>query len=271
LGSLKIAAALKMNMKKWLFCFLVLIFGCSLFLYTNTQPSKETTPSVNEMNNFRDLDNQIIDFQSDDLFGIQLSYALGWKPDQEGYVHLKKGSTLGNATVTRAFSQYYVSHQKDASIRLVCNKSYYSISPESAISGILLVGKNNVQFFPYHNAEMDILFLHPRTEDWEKMLSTWSIVTLLDGTTIEIHPIGIELYPVNAEKVLKLIETDTTYSLHWYDAELTFSSITVDTFCQSLEEGVLTSYAQGELQFNAPIFINDEISVNNELFLQGGS
>lgn len=222
-----------------------------------------SAPVEEEAPLYRDMAGQAIDPWSEEVSGISLNYTLGWKAGEEGYLRLEKDSQWGEAVITDAGSEYYFYRQDGRPVETICISSSYAFRCPSAIPGILQVEEDRIVFFPYQSAGIPMLFLHPRLPQEEKDHAARSRASLQDGTTLEVHPIGIRLYPGDEERTRLLLPGDQSFP-RWYDARLRFSSVWVSGFCQAMTEGVMATRANGELEWE------DSVEIEGELMLTEG-
>lgn len=214
---------------------------------------------------YRDMDGQAIDPWSEDLSGITLCYTLGWEMDGEGYARLRKDSQWGDATITDAGSTYFIYRPAGYPMETICIASSYAFSCPSAIPGILQVEESGITFFPYQSAGIPMLFLDPRTAGAEEGYAARDRASLRDGTTLEVHPVGIRLLPKDAERTLPLLADGDGALPRWYDAQLRFSSVWVSGFAQAMTEGVIGTRAEGELEWEDPVAVKGELLLTERL------
>lgn len=222
---------------------------------------------VEEAPLYRDMAGQAIDPWSEEVSGISLNYTLGWKVDGEGYLRLEKDSQWGEAAITDAGSEYYFYRPDDRSVEAICISSSYAFRCPSAIPGILQVEEDCIVFFPYQSAAIPMLFLHPRLPQEEKDHAARGRASLQDGTTLEVHPIGIRLYPGDEERTRPLLPGGDQSFPRWYDARLRFSSVWVSGFCQGITEGVIATRANGELEWENPVEIMGQLPLTEGLWV----
>lgn len=243
--------------------FFTLVCGCAVPPDDAGSPSEAAVPE--EAPVYRDMDGRTIDPRSEDLSGIMLGYTLGWKMDGEGYARLQKDSQWGDAAVTEAGSTYFIYRPSGRPMETICIASSYAFSCPSAIPGILQVEENGITFFPYQSAGIPMLFLDPRTAQAEEDYAARGRASLRDGTTLEVHPVGIRLLPKDEERTLPLLAGGDGSLPRWYDAQLRFSSVWVSGFAQAMTEGVIGTRAEGELEWEDPVAVEGELFLTERL------
>lgn len=241
-----------------------LVCGCTVPAAGDSSPAGVAV--LEKSPPYRDMNGQAIDLWSEDLSGVTLCYTLGWKTDEKRYVRLQKDSQWGDATITDVYSAYYIHRSVDHPTEMICTASSYAFCYPSAIPGILQVEKNGITFFTYQNADIPMLFLHPWTVQAEKDYTAQGRVSLQDGTTLEVCPIGIRLIPKDEERMSLLLPDGDRSLPQWFDAQLLFSSIWVSGVCQAQTEGVIATRATGELEWEDPVAIKGELLLTERLY-----
>lgn len=250
----------KPMIKKLLSLVFLLVIACGCTVPPDDAGSLAGATVSEKIPLYQNMDGQTIDLWSEDLSGVTLCYTLGWKLDGKKYVRLQKNFQWGNAVITDVYSAYSIYRSIGHPIETICTASSYTFCCPSVIPGILQVEESSITFFPYQSADIPMFFLHPRTAQVERDHAAQDRVSLQDGTTLKVHPIGIQLIPKDEERTLLLLSSDGDRPLpRWYDAELRFSSVWVSGFCQAETEGVIATRASGELEWEDPVMVKGEL------------
>lgn len=255
-------------MKKCLaFCFvLLLLAGCTAPPAASAPPpsSGEAAEPEAVWYEFCDMNGEPLTPDTG-LDAIEASYTLGWDLDHEGYLRLETGTTSGNAEISDSRSHYYLSCQKDGSIKTLCTMSDYSFYPETAIPGILQVDGHGVAFFPYRAADIPLFVLHPKDKETEKNHVEWTHITTTAGTELEIKPVGIIFYQKDQDTLLDLLGLDSLTEPLWYDVELAPASITVSGFTDGMDWEIFATRAvaylpSGDSLPDSALTVKEELS-----------
>lgn len=246
----------------------LLLCGCTSVGYV---PPSTSSPEivVPESNwyNFRDLTGNLITMDTG-LNAIEVSYTLGWNPNQEGYIRLEAGMTLENTEISYPLSHYYLSRQQDGSVKPLCTGSQYTLHCDTTISGILQVDKHAVVFFPYEDENIPLFALHPRSKGAEEACINATHVVTTDGTELQIKPIGIQFGQQDQDALLSLLELNEFTMARWYDVALPLSSIYLSGFTDGTDTEIFATRAFADLEHDefpstSTLIINGELSFSD--------
>lgn len=251
------------------FCFIpLLLCGCTSVGYVppSISPSEIVAPESNEYN-FRDMTGNLITLDTG-LNAVEVSYTLGWNPNQEGYIRLEDGLILGNTEISHPLSHYYLSRQQDGSIKPLCTGSQYTLHCDTTISGILQVDKHAMVFFPYEDEDIPLFALHPRSKDAEEECVNATHIVTTDGTELQIKPIGIQFGQQDQDALLSLLKLNEFTTARWYDIVLPLSSIYLSGFTDGTDTELFATRAFADLQHGeslstSTLIINGELSFSD--------
>lgn len=216
---------------------LALLWGCAPAPQTSQAPPESSQPPVTEpaepWAKFQDIAGESITPDSEDLEAVSLSYTLGWVPWEEGYTRLERGMKTGSAWVGETEAHYAVEYRKNSLPTLACDRSGYLLSTEDPfegsfqVTGVLQADDRAVLFFPYREDPTRLYSVHPREEERKELYDRFCRRTTLDGTAVEIQPVGIQFLE-EEEPLRALLPRDGREQPYWAEATLSFSAVSVN-------------------------------------------
>ncbi len=251
-------------LKKLLAVVLVLsvaLCGCGNLAKQNVSNTgnEETIESL-AWKYFTDISGDVIALEHKDIKNLELTYALGWNFDAEGYRTIRQGDIVGSCTVTEVASSYHVIYEDGAFYGtyskgdglpvVICNGNGYWVECNDTISGILQISGDSVVFFPYDKPGKNFLFLCIREEGNEEVFANTSHIHINDDKEVKVQPIGIVLHFYDGDIISEIpgLETGENLNPQYYEAEILFDGISFSALSDGEDAEIFGTRARGSIE-----------------------
>lgn len=234
-----------------------------------TEEPNESSP----WKNFTDLSGDAITIEEEDIKSLNLTYAMGWNFDAEGYRTIRRGDTMGNGTVIETASAYHIQYKEDPFYNreihadglpgIICNGNAYWIECNDTISGVIQISGDSVAFFPYDNPGNNFLLLCIRDEENEKIFSESSYIHVNDSNKVKVQPIGIVLQMDSDDNIVSEIsgfEADKNLIPQYYDADVNFLEIGFSAISDGEGAEIFGTRASGRIESIDSISVKSKLS-----------